>query len=93
NSTAPSIEVQNLTNGVGVYSATSSDFAAAIDARNTETFAAILGYAPQGIGIQTETNMEGFTGGIGIKSVIGQAGSASHAIFETNGANVARIDE
>ncbi|MCU0385779.1 MAG: hypothetical protein MUE38_07110, partial [Flavihumibacter sp.] len=93
NSTSPSIDVRNETNGVGVYSATSSDFAPAIDARNTETFAAILGYAPQGIGIQTETNMEGFTGGIGIKSVIGQAGSASHAIFETNGANVARIDE
>jgi hypothetical protein len=87
------INVSSAANGNAINAFTESDFAPALSATNGGVYAAILGYAPQGIGLLAETNVDGFTGGIGVKSVIGLAGGASHAIFETNGANVARIDE
>jgi hypothetical protein len=87
------VEGFNYGNGTGVYGYTISSSAPAVSGRNDDSYAALLGIAPYGIGLVTETNTEGGTGGTGIKSIIGQAGSANHAVFETNGTNVARIDE
>ncbi|MCF1713394.1 hypothetical protein L0U88_01980 [Flavihumibacter sp. RY-1] len=89
----PAIEGANYGNGIGIYGTTISNIAAGVTGRNDDTYAGVHGYAPFGIGLLAETNVEGGVGGIGIKSVIGQTGSATHAVFETNGANVARIDE
>jgi DNA-binding transcriptional regulator YdaS (Cro superfamily) len=87
------INASNIVNGTAINALTASNFAPAISGRNDDTYAALLGISPFGIGLVTETNIEGGMGGIGIKSIIGQAGSANHAVFETDGANVARIDE
>jgi len=87
------LDGSNAVGGTAIRGMATSNYAAAIVGINYDTYAGIHGYTPSGIGLLAETNVEGGVGGIGIKSVIAQSGSATHAIFETNGANVARIDE
>ncbi|HEY8398557.1 MAG TPA: hypothetical protein VIK80_11505, partial [Flavihumibacter sp.] len=93
NEWASPIEVNHAGGGTAIYGETYSDYAPSVLGRNTGYFAGVHGYAPQGIGVLAETNQEGYSNGIGFKSVIGQSGGANHAVFETDGNYVARIDE
>ncbi|KYP12941.1 hypothetical protein, partial [Flavihumibacter sp. CACIAM 22H1] len=94
NTNRAAIEAFSGFGGNAIFGNTGSSSAAAIVGRNDDSYAGVHGYAPFGIGLLAEVNVEGFTGGTGIKSVIGTAGANSnHAIFETGGSPVARIDQ